>query len=93
MSTENPNIEEKKRMLGSEQWVLEEAGERFGFSAEEASEPLTVLIRHQQSLDELLGTVDHMKGNRQEKKERLISGLEELTKALNEALAKLKEVK
>jgi hypothetical protein len=83
---------EKGQMLRAQQWVLEHAGDRFGFSPEEATESLAILIRHQNSFESLLNTVENEK-NSEEKKKKLIRGLEELTTALNQALSQLKELR
>ena len=84
--------EEKRRMLKSQQWILEHAGDRFGFSPEKATESLAILVRHQNSIEKLMNGVEYEKNN-EEKKKKLISGLEELTTALNQALAQLKELR
>lgn len=84
---------EKRRMLKHQQWVLEYAGDRWGFSPEEALEPLATLVRRQGDLERLLTEVEKLNGDSGEKKQKLISRLEELTTDLNNALAQLKELK
>ena len=84
--------EEKKRMLSAQQWVLEHAGDRFGFSPEQATESLAILVRHQNSIVNLMNEVEREE-NSEEKKKRLMDGLEKLTTALNQALAQLKELR
>lgn len=84
--------EEKKRMLSAQQWVLEHAGDRFGFSPEKATESLAILVRHQNSIETLMNAVEHEE-NSEEKKKKLIGGLEELTTELNQALVQLKELR
>lgn len=84
--------EEKRRMLSAQQWVLEHAGDRFGFSPEKATESLAILVRHQNSIETLMNAVEHEE-NSEEKKKKLIGGLEELTTALNQALVQLKELR
>jgi len=83
---------EKMRALRDQQWILEHGGDRFGFSPEEATESLAILIRHQGSLEKLMNVVEREKDS-EEKKRKLISGLEELTTALSQALSQLKELR
>lgn len=91
LSTEG---EKKSRMLKAQQWVLEHCGgDRFGFSPEEAMEPLAALINHQRTLEMLLVRVENGGGTKEEKRQQLIAGLEELAKDIGDALEKLKEIK
>ncbi len=83
---------EKEQTLKAQEWILKHAGDRFGFSPEKATESLAILVRHQNSIVNLMNYVEHEE-NSEEKKKKLIGGLEELTTALNQALVQLKELR